>query len=62
MPFAPDGPTPHLVLDETTVSGNTVGASPGLTVEGGGIFTSGFLITLSESQIVDNTPDQCVGC
>jgi hypothetical protein len=62
MPFAPDGPTPHLVVDETTVSHNVVSASAGLTVEGGGIFTAGFPITLLESEIEDNAPDQCVGC
>ncbi|MDX6568633.1 MAG: hypothetical protein QOH15_1211 [Gaiellales bacterium] len=61
-PFAPDGPTPHLVLDDTTVSRNALSASPGLAVEGGGIFTSGFPTTLVDSQIEHNTPDQCVGC
>jgi hypothetical protein len=62
MPFAPDGPTPHLVLDNTTVILNALSASDGLPVEGGGVFTSGFPITLGNSLIAHNAPDQCVGC
>jgi hypothetical protein len=40
---------------------NTLSASPGLTVQGGGIFTA-FPVTLNNSRIANNTPDQCYGC
>ena len=62
MPFAPDGPTPHLVLENTLVTRNALSASPGLSVQGGGLFTPGFAITLVNSLIAHNAPDQCFGC
>jgi hypothetical protein len=42
------------------VIGNTLSASPGLTVQGGGLFTS-FPVTLDHSRIAHNHPDQCAG-
>jgi hypothetical protein len=51
---------PHLTLEHTRVIGNTLSASPGLPVEGGGIFTA-FPVTLDHSQIAHNHPDQCAG-
>jgi len=42
------------------VIGNTLRASPGLTVQGGGLFTS-FPVTLDHSRIAHNLPDQCAG-
>jgi hypothetical protein len=62
MPFAPDGPTPSLVLDATVVIRNALTASPGLSVQGGGLFTPGFAVTLGNSLIAHNAPDQCFGC
>jgi hypothetical protein len=62
MPFAPDGPTPQLVLENTIVTRNALSASPGLTVQGGGVYTPGFPIALTNSLITHNTPDQCFGC
>lgn len=62
QPFGPDAPTPSLVLDHVAVLGNSLGASHGLPVQGGGVFTSGFPISLASSLIVRNTPDQCFGC
>jgi hypothetical protein len=62
MPFGPDGPTPHLVLENTIVTRNTLTASPGLTVQGGGMYTLGFPVTAVNSVIARNTPDQCFGC
>jgi hypothetical protein len=52
---------PHLRLEHTRVIGNTLRASPGLPVEGGGIFTA-FPVARNNSQIANNVPDQCFGC
>jgi hypothetical protein len=52
---------PHLRLEHTRVIGNTLSASPGLPVEGGGIF-SAFPVALDHSRIAHNLPDQCFGC
>ena len=52
---------PHLRLEHTRVIGNTLRASPGLPVEGGGIFTA-FPVALDHSRIAHNVPDQCFGC
>ena len=51
---------PHLTLNDTRVIGNTLRASPGLPVKGGGLFTA-FPVTLNHSQIAHNLPDQCAG-
>ena len=50
----------HLTLEYTRVIGNTLSASPGLTVQGGGLFTT-FPVTLVHSRIAHNHPDQCAG-
>ena len=63
QPFGPDGtPTPSLLLDHTAVVGNALSASAGLTVQGGGLFTDGFPVSLVKSLIAHNSPDQCFGC
>jgi hypothetical protein len=54
----PGGP---LSLTRSTVERNAVGGGPGITVQGGGIFTDN-VVTLVDSVISKNTPDQCVGC
>ena len=51
---------PRLTLEHTRVIGNTLSASPGLPVEGGGLFTT-FPVTLDHSRIAHNLPDQCFG-
>ena len=51
---------PHLRLEHTRVISNTLSASPGLPVEGGGLFTA-FPVTLDHSRIAHNHPDQCAG-
>ena len=61
-PFAPEGPIPSLLLDNTLVTRNTLSASPGLSVQGGGLYTAGFAVTLTNSLIARNSPDQCFGC
>jgi hypothetical protein len=60
-PF-PDVPAPNLTLEHTIVARNSLSASPGLAVQGGGVFTPGFALSLTRSLIVHNAPDQCFGC
>lgn len=54
----PGGP---LTLTRAKVERNAVSGGPGITVQGGGIFTDN-VVTLVDSFISKNTPDQCVGC
>jgi hypothetical protein len=51
----------QLTLDNTTVTHNSLTGSPGITVQGGGLFTT-LPVTLRHSVIAGNTPDQCFGC
>ena len=60
IPF-PEGPPVELVLTNTTLTGNLLSGSPGLTIRGGGLFTS-FPVALDNSRITNNVPDQCFGC
>jgi hypothetical protein len=57
----PDGPPVELTLTNSIVSHNTISGSPGLTIRGGGLFTS-FPVTVDSSRIANNAPDQCFGC
>jgi hypothetical protein len=58
----PDGPpSVRLALHDSAVTHNTVTASPGITLQGGGLFTL-FPVTLTSSVIAQNVPDQCYGC
>jgi hypothetical protein len=58
----PDGPpSVRLALVDSAVTHNTLTASPGVTVQGGGLFTL-FPVTLTSSVIAQNVPDQCYGC
>jgi len=58
----PDGPpSVRLALVDSAVTHNTLTASPGITVQGGGLFTL-FPVTLTNSVIAQNVPDQCYGC
>jgi hypothetical protein len=54
----PGGP---LSQTRVSVTRNVVSGSSGLTVQGGGIFTDN-MVTLLNSVIAKNAPDQCVGC
>ena len=59
---APDGPPlTQLTLVDSAVTHNTLTASPGITVQGGGLFTI-FPLTQTDSVIAHNVPDQCYGC
>jgi hypothetical protein len=63
QPFGSDGaPTPSLTLVDTHVTGNVLAGSPGVTLQGGGLYTVGFPVTLTRSIIARNVPDQCYGC
>jgi hypothetical protein len=58
----PDGPpSVRLALVDSAVTRNTLTAGPGITVQGGGLFTL-FPVTLTSSVIAHNVPDQCYGC
>ena len=60
--FAPDGPPlTQLALVHSEVTHNALTASPGITVQGGGLFTL-FPLTQTDSVIAHNVPDQCYGC
>jgi hypothetical protein len=57
----PDGPPVKLTLRDSSVTGNTLSASAGLALQGGGVYTT-FPIALTSSLIAKNTPDNCFGC
>jgi hypothetical protein len=64
-----DGPTPFeglqgspLVLVNSTVTGNSLSGSSGITLQGGGLFIQNQPLTLTHSVIAGNSPDQCFGC
>jgi len=54
----PGGP---LSLTGSRVERNVASGGPGIDVQGGGIFTDN-VVTLKDSAIAKNAPDQCVGC
>jgi hypothetical protein len=58
--FFPPPPDPQLTLEDTTITRNALTASPGITVHGGGLFTT-FPVTLLDSTIRHNTPEDCFG-
>ena len=55
------GPPVQLTLVDVAVTDNTLSASPGLAAQGGGVFTA-FPVTLENSVLIRNSPDQCFGC
>jgi len=54
-------PSPRLALVDSAVTHNTLTASPGISAQGGGVFAL-FPVTLRDSVIAQNVPDQCYGC
>ena len=56
-----DGGGP-LALLNSSVTGNAVVGTAGLTVKGGGLYLQDEPLTLSNSVIAQNVPDQCFGC
>ncbi len=55
------GPPVKLTLARTAVTRNAVTGSKRITVHGGGLFTTS-PVTLTQSLIARNRPDQCFGC
>jgi hypothetical protein len=55
------GSTPSLTITNSVITGNSLSASIGLTVQGGGLFTA-FPVTLTRTVNAGNRPDQCFGC
>jgi hypothetical protein len=55
----PGGP---LTLVNSSVTGNTLTGGAGLTIQGGGIYIRNQPLTLAQTGIADNSPDQCHGC
>jgi hypothetical protein len=61
--FNPDGPPGGpLVLQHSDVTANTLSKTGGIDLQGGGIYLQDQPITLTNSAITQNTPDQCFGC
>jgi hypothetical protein len=55
-------PTPKLAATASTLTGNSVIAGTGVTVQGAGLYTDSFPVKLGASRITGNTPDRCFGC
>ncbi len=58
-------PFSTLLLQGTSVVGNTLVGGPGVTLSGGGIWNQGgpdYTLTLHGSVVAHNTPDDCAGC
>ncbi len=55
----PGGP---LVLVNSSVTGNVLTGSAGITLQGGGLYVGNVPVTLKNSVIAENVPDQCFGC
>jgi hypothetical protein len=62
--FPPDGPPPGTItLLNSRVTRNVASGSAGITVQGGGIYTTpDYPVVLTNSVLADNSPDQCYGC
>ena len=54
-------PPVQLMLVNTRVAHNTITATPPITIRGAGLFTE-FPVTLTNSRIEGNAPDDCAGC
>jgi hypothetical protein len=62
FPDGPDGPPGGpLVLQHSTDTGNTLSGG-GITLQGGGLYLQDEPLTLTNSVIAHNLPDQCHGC
>jgi hypothetical protein len=56
------GPESPLTLVGSQVKNNVLEGSPGVSLQGGGIFTAGFPLTLTNSMVKHNAPEDCFGC
>jgi hypothetical protein len=55
------GPPVQLTVVRTAVTRNALAGSPGVTLQGGGLYTT-LPVTVTDSLIAGNIPDQCFGC
>ena len=55
------GPPVQLTLHDSTITDNALTANPNLAVQGGGLYTT-LPVTLDQSHIADNSPNDCSGC
>jgi hypothetical protein len=58
--FASDPPT--LKLDGATITLNRVKGGPGITLQGGGVYSTSPVTITGGSSITGNQPDDCAGC
>jgi hypothetical protein len=59
----PNGPPAGpLTLTNSTIAGNGLNGTANITLQGGGLYIANEPVTLTNSFIVNNVPDQCFGC
>jgi hypothetical protein len=64
----PAAAAPELAVSDSVVTANRLDATPGITPKGGGIYTADVFtddplpVTLTDTVIAGNQPDQCFGC
>jgi len=61
-PIANGPPGGPLKLLNSGVTGNALSGSPGNALQGGGLYIENKPLTLTNSFIASNSPDQCFGC
>jgi hypothetical protein len=61
-PIADGPPGGPLKLLNSGVTGNALSGSPGIALKGGGLYIENKPLTLTNSFIANNSPDQCSGC
>jgi hypothetical protein len=61
-PIANGPPGGPLTLVNSGVTGNALSGSPGIALQGGGLYIQNQPLTLTHSVIAGNSPDQCYGC
>jgi hypothetical protein len=59
--FRPSAARPGADTPGQHLTHNTLSATAGVSREGGGLFTT-VPVTLDDTVIADNSPDQCFGC
>jgi hypothetical protein len=61
-PIANGPPGGPLKLVNSGVTGNALSGSPGIALQGGGLYIENKPLTLTHSFTANNSPDQCFGC
>jgi hypothetical protein len=63
FPDGPDGaPGGPLVLQNSSLTGNALTGSTSLILHGGGLYLENEPLTIANTVIANNSPDQCFGC